>query len=154
MDFYYDALGEDGYIEIFYQNKLFLRAKQSSYFLRNKYIFQKGDKVIFKSRLLYLPFWQKIKILYQDLPEPIEEISSISWKESSLYYGNTVLSFKRQGLFQKRMWKLYKNSFEVGYIEWAKAVSIGGKYNISIDDGCEATNTYFLILFATTMPNS
>jgi hypothetical protein len=154
MNFYYDSLGEDGYIEVFHQHKLFLKVKLSNYFLHNIYNIQKAGKLIFKSRLLYLPFWQKVAILYQDLPEPIEEISSISWKEYELYYANTVLSFKRHGLFKKRMWKLYKNSFEIGYIEWAKAVSIGGKYNISIDDEDETINTCFLILFVTTMLNT
>ena len=154
MNFYYKALGEDGYIEVFHQNKLFLRAKQSNYFFRNNYNIQKDGKVVFKSRLSYLPFWQKVRILYQDLAIPIEEINSISWKESELFYGDTVLSFKRHGLFKKRMWLLYKNSIEVGYIERAKAMSIGGEYNICIDEEGDTANTYFLILFATTMPNS
>lgn len=102
MNFYYKALGADGYIEVFHQNKLFFKAKQSNYFLRTNYNIQKDGKVIFKSRLSYLPFWQKVKILYQDLTEPIEEIDTINWKESELFYRNTVLGIKRHGFLKKR----------------------------------------------------
>ena len=153
MKFYYKALGENGYIEVFHQNELFLNAKQSNYFLRSNYKFQKDGKTIFKSRLSYLPFWQKVKILYQDLPEAIEEITSISWRASELFYANNVLTLKRHSFFKKKMWRLYKNGFEVGCIEWAKAISLGGEYNIFIDDEDDAINTNFLILFVTSMPS-
>jgi hypothetical protein len=153
MEFYYKALGENGYIEVLHQNKLFLKVKQSNYFLRINYNFLIDDRIIFKSRLSYLPFWQKVKILYQKLSEPIELINSINWKESELSYGNTVLGIKRHRLLKRSMWLLYKNGFEVGHIEWAKAVSIGGEYNISIVDEDETVNIYFMILFTSSMPN-
>jgi len=153
MNFYYDALGEDGYIEVFHDGKLFLKVKQVNYF-RTYYTFIKDDKVFFKCRSTYFAFWRRMKILFQDLPSEINSIEARRWNETELYYGNTTLGVKGNGLFRKKMWFLYKDYLEIGFVEWAKAISVGGKYNFYIDTEDITVNTYFLILFAASIPNN
>ena len=151
MTFYYNALGKDGFIEVFQDGKLFLRVKQANYF-RTYYTFIKNDKVIFKCRSTYFAFWRRVKILFQDLPIKINAIEAARWNETELNYGNTILRIKGNGLFRKKMWFLYIDNLEIGYVEWAKAISVGGKYNFHINSEDYTVNSYFLILFAASIP--
>jgi hypothetical protein len=149
MDFHYVAIGKDGYIEVFQNDQLYLRIKQTNYF-RSYYTFFKKDKIIFKSRLTYFAFWRSVKILYQDLECPIAEIQALKLRDAELWFNDSILYIESH-LLNKKQWILYNNGLEIGWIKICKGISVGGKFDFHIDCEEETVNLYFLILFASSL---
>ncbi|NTS41088.1 hypothetical protein HRG84_09215 [Flavisolibacter sp. BT320] len=128
--------------------------KDSSPFLKVKRKFGWGitskffrqEKLILESYLITPFLFQKVKINYQDLPNPIE-----LRKNSKLYYAlhcnDEVFSLKLR-YFRKPSFILYKKDSEVAHISGLRLVTFGGrayKMETSINDDEE--NTLLLILF-------
>lgn len=149
MDFHYVAIGKDGYIEVFQNDQLYLRVRQTNYF-RSYYTFFKGDKVILKSRLTYFANWRTVKILYQDLEYPITEIQTSKLRNAELWFNDSIL-YLESHLLNKKQWILYANGLEIGSIKICKGLSVGGKFDFHIDSDNETVNLYFLILFASSL---
>ena len=149
MQFYFDSLGENGDVEIFRDNKLFIRVRQKNYF-RSYSKFYKDDRLIFESRLTYFFIWRKVKILFQDLIVPIDSIETSPLRDADLYCENAVLSMESH-VFSKKQWLLFKDGVEIGSVKIAKKISLGAKYNIEINTDDEQTAICFLILFTSSL---
>jgi hypothetical protein len=149
MQFYYNSLGENGDVEVYNNNKLFLRVKKKGFF-RSYFRFYKDDKLLFESRLTYFLVWRKVDILYQDLEQPITDITTSKLRNASLYYDRTFLNIESH-IFGKKQWLLFKDSLEVGWIEAGQKISIGAKFNVDIQINNEQVALYFLILFTSSL---
>lgn len=149
MQFYYNSLGENGDVEVYNNNKLFIRVKKKNYF-RSYFKFYKNDKLIFENRLTYFFIWRRVEILYQDLDQPITNIETSKMRDASLSYDNSLLSIESH-VFEKKQWLLLKDGLEIGSIENDQKISLGAKFNIEINTDDQKTALYFLILFTSSL---
>ena len=149
MQFYFDSLGENGDVEVFSNNKLFILVRRKNYF-RSYSKFYKDDRLVFESRLTYLFIWRRVKILFQDLTIPIESIETSPLRDADLYCDNAVLSMESH-VFSKKQWLLFKDGLEIGSVKIAKKISLGAKYKIEINTDDEQTALCFLILFTSSL---
>jgi hypothetical protein len=149
MQFYYNSLGENGDVEVYNDNKLFLRVKKKNFF-RSYFKFYKDHKLILESRLTYFFVWRKVKILFQDLDKPIADIETSKLRDAALYYDQTVLGIESH-VFSKRQWLLFKDGLEIGSIQNAQKISLGAKFNFEINIDDKQIALYFLILFTSSL---
>ena len=140
IDIYYNE-----YVEVYSGGDLILTAKiKSGLVYRMEYYYK--EKLILKTRVIYLGIFRKAKIVYQDLLHPITSFKQSGSLEFMMeVYSNRIRS--TQNVFKRDFFQIFLNDLKVAYVINPKGISFGSYAYIlysEVDD--EYLNLYFILI--------